>query len=228
MTSATAAAPSVGQLLIAAFGVARSLSPDVAQRWITVSYRIGGKIPGSLAIVSAQRIGELDLVCRALEDELLRSPSNNDEMDFRHNYLLTFSQLWIGSAYAACFALKDRRLLLDNAEFLSLAEDLRLVRVQLEKHQIASDRSLEDPLPLSTGPAQPGDGPERIVIYDKSDRQRAHVGRMGVSDRMSPMWEIIVAKPLGMRWMERRELADRMLAVFERTTLEGPRPANSQ
>jgi hypothetical protein len=145
----------VGQLVTAAFGLSRATFPELNQRWTAASWRTGAKIPGSLAMVSIQRVGELDLVCRAMEDELLATPPKEGEMDFRDNYLMMLSELWIGAAYAISFALKDRKLLLDYDDFIELAEDLRLVRVQIEKHQIASDRGLTGPLPLTCSPETP-------------------------------------------------------------------------
>ncbi|ANV98973.1 hypothetical protein LMTR13_00970 [Bradyrhizobium icense] len=167
-------------------------------------------------MVSVQRVGELDLLCRALEVELVEHPPKPEEMDLRDNYLFMYSELWIGAAYAVSFALKDRKLLLDDANFVELAEDLRLVRVQIEKHQIASDRALKEPLPLSTGPDPRGEAPEQFYTYDKSDPRRAHIGRTGVSDRRSIMWEVIEAKTQTMRWIERRTVADKMLDVFSK------------
>jgi hypothetical protein len=165
-------------------------------------------------MVSIQRAGELDLVCRALEDELTLSPPKGGEMDFRDNYLMMLSELWIGSAYAVCFALKDRKLRLDEPNFVSLAEDLRLIRVQIEKHQIPSDWKLKEPLPFSTRPAEPGEAPERVTLYDKADPLRAHIGKTGVSERRSMMWEVVELQTHSMRWIERRTLADAMLDVF--------------
>lgn len=208
--------PSIGQLITTTFAIARSKCPERAQRWVTASARTGSKIPASLAIVSIQRVGELDLVCRALEDELMQCPPKEGEMDLRDNYLILLSELWIGAAYAICFALKDRKLRLDEPDFMSLAEDLRLIRVQIEKHEIPSDRQLEEPLPLSTGPAKPGDAPERVVLYDKSDPLRAHIGRSGISQRYSAMWEVIEVRTKSMRWIERRQTADKMLEIFAR------------
>jgi hypothetical protein len=216
MPTPTATAPSVGQLITATFAIARSKYPELAQRWVTASWRTGSKIPGSLAMVSIQRAGELDIVCRALEDELTQSPPKEGEMDFRDNYLMMLSELWIGAAYAICFALKDRKLRLDEPDFVGLAEDLRLIRVQIEKHQIPSDWKLEEPLPLSTGPAKPGEATERVTLYDKSDPLRAHIGRTGVSERRSMMWEVIEVETKSMRWIERRQTADKMLDIFGR------------
>jgi hypothetical protein len=208
------APPPVGQLIVAAFGASRARYHDVYKRWVAASWRTGSKIPESLAMVSIQRIGEVDLVCRSLEDELLQQPAAPGEMDFRDNYLMMFSELWVGSAYAICFALKSRGLLLENEKFRELAEDLRLVRVQSEKHEIPSDKKLIEPLQLSTGRAQPGGAPERFVQYDKDDPLRAHIPRTGMSNRRSPMWEVIDVKSRTMRWIERRTLADAMLDIF--------------
>jgi hypothetical protein len=109
MPSPNATTPSVGQLITATFAIARSKYPELTQRWVTASWRTGSKIPDSLAMVSIQRAGELDIVCRALEDELTQSPPKEGEMDLRDNYLMMLSELWIGAAYAICFALKDQK-----------------------------------------------------------------------------------------------------------------------
>jgi hypothetical protein len=204
----------VGPLIVAAFGASRAKYQDVYKKWVAASWRTGSKIPESLAMVSIQRIGEVDLVCRSLEDELLQQPPSPGEMDFRDNYLIMFAEVWVGSAYAISFALKSRGLLSENDEFQELAENLRLVRVQSEKHEIPSDRKLTQPLQLSTGRAQLGGAPERFLQYDKDDPLRAHIPRMGVSDRRSPMWEVIDVKSKTMRWIERRALSDTMLDIF--------------
>jgi hypothetical protein len=206
----------VGQLITAAFGIARANYPDLNQKWVAASWRTGAKIPESLAIISVQRVGELDLVCRSLEDELRKSPPQEGEIDSRDNYLFMLSELWVGAAYAICFALKDRKLRVDEADFTALAEDLRLVRVQIEKHQIPSDHKLTEPLMLSTGPATAGEASERLVLYNKSDPLRAHIGRTGISERRSIMWEVIQSETKSMRWIERRATADRMLEIFGR------------
>jgi hypothetical protein len=209
--------PTVGQLVVAAFAVSRMKNENIYKQWVAASWRTGAKIPESMAMASIQRVGEIDTVCRSLEDELLQEPPALNEMDFRDSYLMMFAELWIGSAYAISFALKERKILTDLPEFLELAQDLRLVRVQLEKHQIASDRTfLKEPIQLSTGPSKEGEAPERIVQYDKDDPLRAHIGRKGVSSRRSPMWEVIELKTKTMRWVERRTLADKMLEIFVR------------
>lgn len=205
-----------GRLIVAAFAAARTKFPEIQEKWIGASFRAGAKIPQSLASASIQKIGDIDLICRALEDELTAQPGAPGAMDFRFHYLVMMSEIWISMAYAICFALKERDQLVDDTQFLQLAEDLRLVRVQLEKHQIASDKKLTDPLTMTTGSSGPG--AERLSQYDKGDRMRAHIPRTGTSDRKSLMWEVIEVKANGMRWIERRSLSDTMIDAFNRTT----------
>lgn len=209
--------PLVGQLLVAAFNVSRQAHGATGEQWIKASFRAGGAIPESAVFVSIQRIGDLDLLCRALEDELLRVSSPEGAIDLRLNYLMLISDLWIGAAYAITYALTDRGLYKDHAAFQDLAEDLRVVRVQLEKHQIASDRRLDQPLDPVTAPGQPGE--VRSFQYDKNNRLRAHIGRTGLSARRSAMWELVDVKANTMRWVERRDLADRMLQIFTHDAL---------
>ena len=101
--------PTVGQLLVAAFGFSRAKNSELNQHWIGMSWRIGSQLPQSLLSVSIQRLGEVDLVCRAVEQELSSSPPRDGEMDLRPNYLAVLSEWWIGSAYAICYTLMDRK-----------------------------------------------------------------------------------------------------------------------
>jgi hypothetical protein len=207
------AGPSVGQLLVAAFGLSRSQEPLLNKRWIAMSYKIGSQLPQSLLMLSFQQLGEVDLVCRVLEKELLSRPPGSGGLDLRENYLAVVSEWWIGTAYAICFTLKDRKILVDS-DFLTLADDLRMVRVQTEKYQVPSDRDLAAPLQfIST--LSPNDQSEMpVYAYDKNDRLKAHIPRRGPSARCSLMWEVIDVKANVTRWLERLELSDRMLDLL--------------
>jgi hypothetical protein len=186
----------------------------VVQQWITASFRAGSKIPESAMSSSIQRLGELDTLCRVMEDDLARQPPAEGGLDFRFHYLKLFSDVWVGSAYAISYAFSDRGLYKEDQDFETLAEDhLRLIRVQLEKHQIASDMKLVQPLDLI---ADPNQGPPRTFQYDKNDRLRAHIGRAGLSNKFSIMWEVIDTKRNTDRWLERRLLADRLLKALSR------------
>jgi hypothetical protein len=208
--------PSIGQLLVAAFGFGRSKEPLLNQRWISMSAKIGSQLPQSLLMVSIQRVGEVDLVCRAVEKELLLDPPRDGEMDLRPNYLAVLSEWWIGSAYAICYTLKDRKILSD-AEFLALADDLRMIRVQIEKYEVPSDRHLTEPLQFSPTQLRPDEKEAPIYVYDKTDRLKAHIPRTGLSERRSFMWKVFDVKAEATRWYERLELSDRMLAFLSPT-----------
>jgi hypothetical protein len=158
----SASVPSIGQLLVAVFGQSRSQQPKLNERWIRMSFRIGSQLPQSLLSVSIQRLGEVDLVCRVLEKELLEQSPRDGEMDFRPNYLAVLSEWWIGSAYAICYTLMDRKIL-STDEFLRLADDLRMIRVQIEKYEVPSDRKLTEPLQFSPTQLRP-DEKEVFVV----------------------------------------------------------------
>jgi hypothetical protein len=203
----------VGQLLVAAFGLSRNGEPQVNERWIRMSFRMGSQLPRSLLSVSIQRLGEMDLVCRALEKELLEQPPKDGEMDFRPNYLAVLSEWWIGSAYAICYTLMDRKIL-STDEFLRLADDLRMIRVQIEKYEIPSDRKLTEPLQFSPTQLRTDEKEAPIYVYDKVDRLRAHIPQKGLSVRWSYMWEVFDVKADASRWFERLELSNRMIDMF--------------
>jgi hypothetical protein len=203
----------VGELIVEAFQTSQKMQSAVAQEWITASFRAGSKIPQSAMSSSIQRLGEFDTLCRAMEDDLARRPPAEGGLDFRFHYLRLISDLWVGSAYAISYAFSDRGLYKGDQDFEAVAEDLRLIRVQLEKHQIASDMKLDQPLDLITDPSQ---GPTRTVPYDKNDRLRAHIGRTGRSNKFSIMWEVIDIKGNTDRWLERRLLADRLLKALSK------------
>lgn len=204
-----------GQLLSLLFAAGRASYQSLNEEWINASVRIGGTLPHSLIMVSVQRLGEVDLVCRAVEKELMTSPPNDGQMDLRPNYLHVLSEWWIGSAYAICFALKDRKLRKDDP-FLQLADDLRLVRVQLEKYEIHSDRALSEPLLLSPTDLRADEKEPPVYRYNKNDPLKSHIPRSGMSENRSIMWEVIDTKISNMRWLERLELSERFLNIFAR------------
>ena len=203
----------VGQLIVAAFGLSRSKEPKLNERWIWMSHGIGSRLPQSLLSVSIQRLGEVDLVCRALEKELLEQPPRDGEMDFRPNYLGVLSEWWIGSAYAICYTLAVRKIL-STDEFLRLADDLRMIRVQIEKYEVPSDRKLTEPLQFSPTQLRPDEKEAPIYTYDKADRLRSHIPRTGLSARWSYMWEVFDVKADASRWFERLELSNRMIDLL--------------
>ena len=96
----------VGKLIVEAFAVSQLMDSATTDQWITASHKAGSKIPASAVSCSIQRLGELDVLCRAMESELV--PVGLGRRDY--HYLLLLSELWVGSAYAISYAFSDRRI----------------------------------------------------------------------------------------------------------------------
>jgi hypothetical protein len=153
------------------------------------------------------------VLCRTIEAEIAAIPPRENEMDLRFHYLSMLSDQWVSSAYAICYVLWTRKLLIQPA-FEVLQNDLRLVRVQNEKYELPSDKKLKEPLQFAPNELRPDETEPPIYVYDKDDPTRAHIPRMGLSEGRSVMWEVFDVSDQTARWLERRELADRMLSVL--------------
>lgn len=126
--------------------------------------------------------------------------------------LASLSEMWIGQVYEIVRLARERKLIADSDFFEALAHDFRLLRVPMEKHEIAQDRSLMASVPMSRTPAREGDVDYR---YDKKDPLRAHVMPTGISQRGSMQWLAIdISAALSQRWIERRDLSDRVLQLL--------------
>lgn len=126
--------------------------------------------------------------------------------------LASLSEMWIGQVYEIVRLARERKLIAENDFFEALAHDFRLLRVPMEKHEIAQDRSLMASVPMSRTPAREGDVDYR---YDKKDPLRAHVMPTGISQRGSMQWLAIdISAALSQRWIERRDLSDRVLQLL--------------
>jgi hypothetical protein len=212
-TGARTQLPSAGHLLVQAFVVAKLKQQSLHEIWVRISHRVGSRLPSSLLSVAIQRDGELDLVLRTLEDEqAARMPTNAESGMFEFHYLNMLSVYWIGGMYET-FALLRRRKLADASPlFQEVLDDLEIARITLEKHEIAKDRVLQKPLPLLRAPAN--NDPTDFYSYDPKDDLRAHIMPSGVSMRGSIMWSVLDVKKDMMRWIERRALSDKILALW--------------
>lgn len=205
----------VGQLILAAFGLARSRNPDLHAAWITTSFRLGGLLAASTLSVSIQRAGDLDLLLRCMEDDLSFSQddkSPSQDSDFSFTYQSMMSNLWITEMYEVFRLLKDRKLEPSSTEFESLAHHLRLLRVSIDKHEIAGERKLEGPLVMKRLPPK-GDDSD-IYHYSKDDLRRGHIMPSGVSRRGSVMWQVLDIASGESFWIERRTLSERIITLY--------------
>ncbi len=203
----------VSQLITAAFAQASRKYPDLHQLWTTVSFRIGGVLPNSLLLVGVQRDGWLDLVLRCMEDDAAAAVPNQavaPNMTFLFQKML--SEMWVGGVYETLRLLIERKLAPDTDEFRTLAHHLRLLRIPLEKHELAMQGQLQQPIQMQKSP--PNNDQTDIYQYDKSDPRRSHIMPSGLSPRGSLMWQVIDVKANQEQWLERRDLADRLLSLW--------------
>jgi hypothetical protein len=101
--------------------------------------------------------------------------------------------------------------LADDA-FNNIARDLKLIRIALEKYEIADDRKLDTPLAMQRQPSNSGTAD--IYHYSKDDPKRAHMMPSGMSTRGSVMWQVTDVKTKESYWLERRALSDRIIALW--------------
>jgi len=200
----------VSPLIVAAFGQAAQKYPEIHRSWITASFRVGSLLPNSLLSMCIQRDGWLDMVLRCMEDELAAGSHAGAQGEYHFQNLL--SELWIGSVYETLRLLKARKLMPDSGESLALLNDLSLIRMPLEKHEIAKDQALKNPLQMQAHP--PNNERTDFYVYDKDDPTRAHIMPRGVSPRGSVMWQLLDVKANQERWVERRGLSDRLLSLW--------------
>ncbi len=203
----------VTQLITAVFMLTRSRCPELQKTWINVSFKVGGLLPNSLLIVAVQRAGELDIVLRCMEDDSSPPQEGSGEADiFSFHYQKMLSELWVGEVYEIFRLLNERKLAPDSDPFRALAHDLRLLRIPLEKHEIALDKKLTGPLQMQRHPQNKDE--TDIYEYSKDDPQKAHIMPSQISSRGSAMWHVFDVRSENSYWLERRALSERIVALF--------------
>lgn len=204
---------SVSELIVSSYHLASMQHEAVINAWISGSTRLGSALPNSLLILSIQRAGRLDIVLRCMEDEITSGTLQESTSLFVTDHLASFSEIWIGQVYEIVRLTSERKLITDSDFLEALAHDLRLLRVPMEKYEIAQDKSLKAPLLMSKSPAKNGDFQ---YSYNRKDPRRAHIMPAGISHRGSMQWRAIdLSGGLTERWIERRDLSDRLLQLIE-------------
>jgi hypothetical protein len=203
----------VAQLITGAFRLAAARYPELYEKWIKLSFRVGSLLPNSLLFFSIQKCGELDMVLRCMEDDFTPPQADTGDLEMlSFTYQSMLSELWVGSVYEIFRLLKSRKLVDDNVAFRALEYDLRLLRVTLEKHEIAADYKLSEPLVMQRQPSKEGE--RDCYQYLKSDQKRSHIMPSGVSRRGSLIWHVIDVSCKKSYWLERRALSERIVALW--------------
>jgi len=198
-----------------AFVNARSRYERLDRSWVNTFAKIGSLLPRSLLMVSIQRDGALDLMLRRMENELSQTTQSIASSNiFGFHYHKMFAELWVGGMYETFRLLNDqtRKLVPATDEYKSLASGLKLLRVPLEKHEIAGDRKLAEALQTYRTPPRNDD--REMYKYEKNDPLRAHIMPSGVSVRGSVMWQVTDLQSKSSYWIERRQLSDRILDLW--------------
>jgi hypothetical protein len=170
-----------------------------------------------------QRDSWVDIVLRCMEDEFDGRDDGVDMVDTHVHFRVLISEMWIGGVYETIRLLADRRLAPDSDDFRALAHDLRLLRIPLEKHEVAGDRQLTEPLKFAAHPTNKNSA--KVYEYDKADPRRVHVMPRGFSGRGSATWMVldVTTGTPSERWIER--LGDGRVARFEATPWRAQREA---
>lgn len=210
----------VTELVGAAFAHASARHRPVHEQWVSASFCVGRLLPRSHLMISTQEIGHLDVLLRSMEDEASSTIQRQPFQKFQEaaalgtNQLVQLSGIWVGAGYEVLRLLKSRKLL-TSSELNRLEHDFAILRMPLDKHEIAGDRLLNEPLALGApgGGRRAGDA----VEYDAKDKAlKAHAMPVAISPSGSVAWQAIdVARgSVTARWIERRDLADQMLEFF--------------
>jgi hypothetical protein len=202
---------STAALLNLAFAEASQKYYSIYEQWIKISTKVGGRLPQSMLMGNIQRYGRLDLLLRAIEDELHLGLRPDDV--FTTDHLSMFSELWIGGEYEIFRLLRQQKLSDDGELFARILKLLELLRMPIEKHEIAKDKRLDEPLLLQRSPAN-NDSSDHYE-YSKVDDLRAHIMPAAISTvNGSMMWQAIDLTDNSAPWIERRWLSDRMLELW--------------
>lgn len=214
--------PPVSPLLNSLFNVALAKYQAESRAWTDLSWRLSGRFKIVAALVSIQRQGKLDALLRCLEDEC-HTPKDASATDSSFHYQMMFSETWIVGCYEILRAFRQRD---DEAakagkstsgvselgEFKSVFTDFELLRMPIAKFEIAKDEKLQHPLPMRQFNA---DENKPIEFYDPKDPSRFHIMPGGVSERGSVVWLALDGRSSQEYWIERRNLADRLLSLVE-------------
>jgi hypothetical protein len=214
--------PAVSLLLNSLFNVARAKYRAENEAWVQLSHRLSGRFSLVTATTSIQREGDIDILLRCLEDEFNTSKDTSG-MDLSFHYQMMFSETWIVGCYEIlrAFQQRDREAVAGGRptsgvseldEFKSIFSDFELLRMPIAKFEIAKDNKLEQPLPMR----RVGDDETKpIELYDPKDPGRFHTMPKGVSSRGSAVWLALDVRNSREHWVERRDLADRLLSLLK-------------
>ena len=156
-------------------------------------------IPNGSAVELLQEVGRLDLLIRAIEDEL----------DPMLHPLGPMSVTWVALSYEVIRALHQRCPTLPGLE--PLQRRLELVRIPLLKFEIAQEGKNQMP-PIELYRYPPASSGEPPRLYDKADRDRAYRPVWALTPE-GLSWAVVDSTAGRTVWVTRRSLADELLML---------------
>jgi hypothetical protein len=218
--------PPISPFINVAFNMARAKYRAEHTAWTNLSGVLSGRFNLPVAMTNIQRQGDLDLLLRCMEDECeankAASIADTTGSDTTFHYQLSLSEIWIVGCYEVLRAFRQRD---DEARkagvrtsgvsemeaFKSIFADLELLRMPMTKFEIAKDKGLKEPLRLQRGP--PNDDATDQTFYDSKDPARYHIMPTAMSPSGSMRWVALDHLTRRQHWVERRNLAERLLAM---------------
>jgi hypothetical protein len=215
--------PPVSPYIASAFQIARAKYHVKHASWTDLSARLAGRFSLPIAMIGLQRLGDLDLLLRCMEDEFQANKATEaaDKLGLDHtfHYQVMLSEGWVVNCYEILRAFRQRgyeaNLGADGvsalATFKSIFMDLEFLRMPIAKYEIAKDSRMKEPLTMRAFP--PNNDATDEHIYDKKNPTRSHIMPTGVSCRGSMTWLVLDHSVPREYWVERQDLADRLLAL---------------
>ena len=214
--------PTVTQALSYILRTAWKNHSDLHAKWTQISIIVGSKLPNSQLMLSVQQLGHLDILIREVEKEFAIIMKGSIEFDIYANQLFVIlSENWVCNAYHILQTLRSRQLIA-NEEFAEIYNYSRLIRIILEKHLLAKDWNLEQPLTLRPIPVPGCDTTTETFTYLARDKRRnnnqgSFITPRGVSLSGSFMWYVLDienANNIKELWIERQYLSNRIISFF--------------
>jgi hypothetical protein len=136
------------------------------------------------------------------------------------HYQLTLSEIWVVGCYEilSAFRQRDRDAqkvvartsgISEMEEFKSIFADLELLHMPMTKFEIAKDDKMKEPLRMRKVPSN-NDATDQTT-YDSKGPTRYHIMPSGMSLRGSVCWGALDHQTKTEYWVERRNLAERLL-----------------
>jgi hypothetical protein len=209
-----------------AFNVSRAKYRAEHAAWTNLSGVLSGRFNLPVAMMNVQRQGDLDLLLRCMEDEYEANKAteiaDTTGSDMTLHYQLTLSEIWIVGCYEILRAFRQRDQNAVDAglpasgvsemnSFKSIFADFHLLRIPMTKFEIANDKKMKAPLALQRSPVN-NDASDQ-TFYDNKDPARYHIMPSRMSPRGSASW-VALDHPTRREYLvERRDLAERLLAM---------------